>query len=30
MKKGVLRIGTDDAENLVRFLEGKIGQHDRA
>lgn len=24
--KGVLRIGTDDGENLARFLEGKIGQ----
>jgi hypothetical protein len=24
---GVLRIGTDDAENLARFLQGKIGQH---
>jgi hypothetical protein len=23
---GVLRIGTDDAENLARFLEGKIAQ----
>jgi len=23
---GVLRIGTDDAGNLARFLEGKIGQ----
>ena len=23
---GVLRIGTDDAANLARFLEGKIGQ----
>ena len=23
---GILRIGTDDAENLVGFLEGKIGQ----
>jgi hypothetical protein len=23
---GVLSIGTDDAENLARFLEGKIGQ----
>jgi hypothetical protein len=23
---GVLRLGTDDAENLARFLEGKIGQ----
>lgn len=23
---GVLRIGTDDSENLARFLEGKIGQ----
>jgi hypothetical protein len=22
---GTLRIGTDDAENLARFLEGKIG-----
>jgi hypothetical protein len=21
---GVLRIGTDDAENLARFLEGKV------
>jgi len=27
---GVLRIGTDDAENLARFLEGKIGQESRA
>lgn len=26
LKKGVLRIGTDDGENLARFLEGKIGQ----
>lgn len=26
LKNGVLRIGTDDAENLARFLEGKIGQ----
>jgi hypothetical protein len=25
LKKGVLRIGTNDAANLVRFLEGKIG-----
>lgn len=25
LRKGVLRIGTDDAENLARFLEGKIG-----
>jgi hypothetical protein len=24
LKKGVLRIGTDDAENLARFLTGKI------
>jgi len=24
LKKGVLRVGTDDAENLVRFLDGKI------
>ena len=24
-KKGVLRLGTDDGENLARFLEGKIG-----
>jgi hypothetical protein len=24
LKKGVLRIGTDDAENLAGFLEGKI------
>ena len=23
---GTLRIGTDDAKNLVRFLEGKIGE----
>lgn len=23
---GVLRIGTDDAENLVEFLNGKIGE----
>lgn len=23
---GVLRIGTDDAQNLTRFLEGQIGQ----
>lgn len=23
---GVLRVGTDDAENLARFLNGKIGQ----
>lgn len=29
-KKGVLRIGTDDAENLARFLEGKIGQESMA
>jgi len=26
LRKGVLRIGTDDAENLARFLEGKIGE----
>ncbi len=26
LKKGVLRIGTDDAENLARFLEGKIAK----
>ena len=26
LKKGLLRIGTDDAENLARFLEGKISQ----
>lgn len=26
LKKGVLRIGTDDTENLARFLEGKIVQ----
>jgi hypothetical protein len=26
LKNGVLRIGTDDAENLARFLEGRIGQ----
>jgi hypothetical protein len=26
LKKGVLRIGTDDAENLARFVEGKIGE----
>lgn len=25
-QKGIIRIGTDDAENLARFLEGKIGQ----
>ncbi len=25
MKKDTLRIGTNDAENLARFLEGKIG-----
>ncbi len=25
LQNGVLRIGTDDAENLARFLEGKIG-----
>lgn len=24
LKKGILKIGTDDAENLARFLEGKI------
>ncbi len=24
LKKGVLRIGTDDASNLCRFLETKI------
>jgi hypothetical protein len=24
--KGVLRIGTDDAESLAKFLEGKVGQ----
>ena len=24
LRKGVLRIGTDDAENLARFLEGKV------
>jgi membrane protein YdbS with pleckstrin-like domain len=23
-RKGILRVGTDDAENLARFLEGKI------
>lgn len=28
-KGGVLRIGTDDAENLARFLEGKIAQQGR-
>ncbi len=26
---GVLRIGTDDAENLARFLQGKLGQESR-
>jgi hypothetical protein len=26
LKKGLLRIGTDDAEGLARFLELKIGQ----
>ena len=26
LKKGVLRIGSDDAANLARFLEGKIGE----
>lgn len=26
LKKGVLRFGTDDAENLARFLGGKIGE----
>jgi anti-anti-sigma factor len=26
LKKGTLRIGTDDAENLARFLEGKISE----
>ncbi len=25
-RNGVLRIGTDDSENLARFLEGKIGR----
>jgi hypothetical protein len=25
LKKSVLQIGTDDTENLVEFLEGKIG-----
>ena len=28
-RKGVLRVGTDDAWNLVRFLKGKIA-HDEA
>ncbi len=26
LRKGVLRIGTDDPENLATFLEGRIGQ----
>lgn len=26
LRNGLLRIGTDDAENLTRFLEGKVGQ----
>lgn len=26
LKKGVLRIGTDDAANLARFLDGKISK----
>jgi hypothetical protein len=25
-RKGIIRIGTDDAENLARFLEGKMSQ----
>ena len=25
-RKGITRIGTDDAENLARFLKRKIGQ----
>lgn len=29
LKKGVLRIGTDDAENLARFLEGKIDERSK-
>lgn len=27
---GVLRIGTDDTENLARFLESKIAEHGRS
>lgn len=27
-RKGVLRVGTDDAVNLARFLEGKVAQGD--
>jgi len=30
LKNRVLRIGTDDPENLARFLEGKIGQQRRS
>ena len=26
LKRGVLRLGTDDAENLAQFLEGKISE----
>jgi len=26
LRKGVLRIGTDDPENLARFLDGKISE----
>lgn len=29
LRKGLLRIGTDDAENLVKFLEGKVGQQSK-
>jgi hypothetical protein len=25
-KGGVLRVGSDDAEHLARFLEGKVGR----
>jgi hypothetical protein len=28
-RNGIIRIGTDDAENLARFLEGKLGQGER-
>ncbi len=27
LRKGTLRVGTDDAENLARFVESKIGNY---
>ena len=27
LRKGILRVGTDDAENLAEFLRGRIGEH---